>query len=72
MKFHVEVDCTPEEARTFLGFPDVSKALGLGQINPSVGKRPPGKLARLGAAQTGKPRQHRLDRDNHRASAVEV
>ena len=26
MKFHVEVDCTPEEARTFLGFPDVSKA----------------------------------------------
>ena len=26
MKFQVEVDCTPEEARTFLGFPDVSKA----------------------------------------------
>lgn len=26
MKIHVEVDCTPEEARTFLGFPDVSKA----------------------------------------------
>ena len=26
MKFHFEVDCTPEEARTFLGFPDVSKA----------------------------------------------
>lgn len=26
MKFQVEVDCTREEARTFLGFPDVSKA----------------------------------------------
>ena len=26
MKFQVAVDCTPEEARTFLGFPDVSKA----------------------------------------------
>jgi Family of unknown function (DUF6489) len=26
MKIHVEVDCTPEEARTFLGLPDVGKA----------------------------------------------
>ena len=26
MKVHVEVDCTPEEARTFLGLPDVAKA----------------------------------------------
>jgi len=26
MKVHVEVDCTPEEARAFLGLPDVSKA----------------------------------------------
>ena len=26
MKVNVEVDCTPEEARRFLGFPDVSKA----------------------------------------------
>jgi len=26
MKFHVEVDCTPEEARRFLGLPDVTKA----------------------------------------------
>jgi hypothetical protein len=26
MKFHVEVDCTPEEARRFLGLPDVAKA----------------------------------------------
>lgn len=26
MKVHVEVDCTPEEARRFLGLPDVSKA----------------------------------------------
>lgn len=26
MKFHVEIDCTPEEARAFLGLPDVSKA----------------------------------------------
>ena len=26
MKVHVEIDCTPEEARTFLGLPDVSKA----------------------------------------------
>lgn len=26
MKFHVEVECTPEEARTVLGLPDVSKA----------------------------------------------
>ncbi len=24
MKVHVEVDCTPEEARRFLGLPDVS------------------------------------------------
>jgi len=26
MKIHVEVDCTPDEARRFLGLPDVSKA----------------------------------------------
>lgn len=26
MKVHVEIDCTPEEARRFLGLPDVSKA----------------------------------------------
>jgi len=26
MKIHVEVDCTPDEARAFLGLPDVSKA----------------------------------------------
>ena len=26
MKINVEVDCTPEEARAFLGLPDVSKA----------------------------------------------
>jgi hypothetical protein len=26
MKFTVEIDCTPEEARRFLGLPDVSKA----------------------------------------------
>lgn len=26
MKIHVEIDCTPEEARQFLGLPDVSKA----------------------------------------------
>ncbi|KPF89006.1 hypothetical protein IP81_17325 [Novosphingobium sp. AAP83] len=26
MKVTVEVDCTPEEARSFLGLPDVSKA----------------------------------------------
>ena len=26
MKVNVEIDCTPEEARRFLGFPDVSKA----------------------------------------------
>lgn len=26
MKVHVEVDCTPDEARKFLGLPDVSKA----------------------------------------------
>ena len=25
MKVHVEIDCTPEEARAFLGLPDVSK-----------------------------------------------
>jgi hypothetical protein len=24
MKVHVDIDCTPEEARTFLGLPDVS------------------------------------------------
>ena len=23
MKFHVDVDCTPEEARSFLGLPDM-------------------------------------------------
>lgn len=23
MKFHIEVDCTPEEGRAFLGLPDV-------------------------------------------------
>ncbi len=26
MKIHVEIECTPEEARSFLGLPDVSKA----------------------------------------------
>ncbi len=26
MKVNLEVDCTPEEARTFLGLPDVGKA----------------------------------------------
>lgn len=26
MKINVEIECTPEEARTFLGLPDVSKA----------------------------------------------
>ena len=26
MKVNVEVDCTPEEARRFLGLPDVSEA----------------------------------------------
>ncbi len=26
MKFSVDVECTPEEARTFLGWPDVSAA----------------------------------------------
>jgi len=26
MKIHVEVDCTPVEARQFLGLPDVTKA----------------------------------------------
>ena len=29
MKVHVEIECTPEEARTFLGLPDVSKANGV-------------------------------------------
>lgn len=24
MKFNIEIDCTPEEARSFLGLPDVS------------------------------------------------
>ena len=26
MKVHIEIDCTPEEARTFMGLPDLSKA----------------------------------------------
>ncbi len=26
MKIHVEIDCTPEEARQFMGLPDVGKA----------------------------------------------
>ncbi len=26
MKVNVEIDCSPEEARRFLGFPDVTKA----------------------------------------------
>ncbi len=26
MKVNIEIDCSPEEARSFLGFPDVSKA----------------------------------------------
>lgn len=29
MKVHVEIECTPEEARAFLGLPDVSKANGV-------------------------------------------
>lgn len=26
MKVHIEIDCTPEEARRFMGLPDVEKA----------------------------------------------
>jgi hypothetical protein len=26
MKVHIEIDCTPQEARNFMGLPDVSKA----------------------------------------------
>ncbi|ANU06748.1 DUF6489 family protein [Paraurantiacibacter namhicola] len=26
MKMHIEIDCTPEEARQFMGLPDVEKA----------------------------------------------
>ncbi len=26
MKVNIEIDCSPEEARRFLGFPDVTKA----------------------------------------------
>jgi len=26
MKMNIEIDCTPEEARTLLGLPDVTKA----------------------------------------------
>lgn len=26
MKVHIEIDCTPDEARNFLGLPDVAKA----------------------------------------------
>ncbi|MBB3989916.1 DUF6489 family protein [Croceicoccus naphthovorans] len=26
MKMNIEIDCTPEEARRFMGLPDVSKA----------------------------------------------
>lgn len=29
MKVNVEIDCTPEEARRFLGLPDVSRANAL-------------------------------------------
>ena len=29
MKVNVEIECTPEEARAFLGLPDVSKANGM-------------------------------------------
>jgi len=29
MKVHVEIDCTPEEARAFMGLPDVSEANGV-------------------------------------------
>ena len=29
MKVNIEIDCTPEEARSFLGLPDVSKANSL-------------------------------------------
>jgi len=26
MKVHIEIDCTPEAARSFMGLPDVGKA----------------------------------------------
>jgi hypothetical protein len=26
MKVHIEIDCTPQEARSFMGLPDVGKA----------------------------------------------
>ena len=26
MKVHIEIDCTPEEARSFMGLPDVGRA----------------------------------------------
>jgi hypothetical protein len=27
MKVHVEIDCTPEEARRFMGLPDVTRPM---------------------------------------------
>lgn len=29
MKINIEIDCTPEEARDFMGLPDVSQANGI-------------------------------------------
>ncbi len=29
MKVNIEIDCTPEEARTFMGLPDLTKANGV-------------------------------------------
>ena len=58
MKINVEVDCTPEEARSFLGLPDVSQANDLyvdtitkamkGVTNPAQLQEFAGALAPMG------------------------
>ena len=58
MKINVEVDCTPEEARSFLGLPDVSEANDLyvdtvtkamkGVSNPAQLQEFAGMLAPMG------------------------
>jgi hypothetical protein len=45
MKVKIEIDCTPEEARAFLGLPDVS---GLSQrLTEEIAKRMDGNIAAL-------------------------
>ena len=52
MKFSVDVDCTPQEAREFLGLPDVSQAQG--KIVAAMVAQVEGQMGQLGMEEAMK------------------